>query len=261
MKKIVMFLAVITLIVSFSGFAMAGDMVSNTNVAVPGVGQGQGQNQGIVINGPLLPPNPEQKDLTSVNNNGHGYRGFNNAAEIHYPGLPGYFGNATPGSSFQSCKTSLIYKDTFSVEELERMAKGFLGSKDIVTPLVDEVDDKDKAPSIQMLLRKPADGTDVQVLGYITVKATSNNTVSMEILAEAALKARDLGANAIHITAEGIERQLKAFGWGVGLSYTRASINNDETTGGVAAGGTGIAGGSAGYKDMPWFQVFALKIK
>jgi hypothetical protein len=70
-----------------------------------------------------------------------------------------------------------------------------------------------------------------------------------------------LGANVIHITAEGVDRELKAFGWGVGLSYTRASISDSEQSGGVAAGGTGISGGSAGYVDMPWFQVFALKVQ
>jgi hypothetical protein len=110
-----------------------------------------------------------------------------------------------------------------------------------------------------MHLRRP--DTEVVLVGYVTVKATGPNTVSMEVLAEAALAARDLGADAIHITAEGVERELRSFGWGVGLAYTKASISADETSGGVASGGTGVAGGKAGYKDLPWFQVFAIKTK
>jgi len=171
-----------------------------------------------------------------------------------------------PGSSFQSIKTGLIYKDVFTTDELVKMSKdatinGKFGSKVIVTPLVDEVKDADKAESMKVLLQKPGEDLKVTVVGYITVRATSKNTVSMEVLAEAALAARDLGANVIHVTAEGVNRELKSFGWGIGLSYTRASISDTEQGGGVAAGGTGISGGSAGYVDMPWFQVFALKVK
>jgi hypothetical protein len=204
---------------------------------------------------------PEPKDLTRTQIDAKGYRGFNTPTEMNYPGMPGYFGTATPGSSFQSCKTALIYKDTFTASELTLLAKDPFGSKVIVTPLVKEVADKDKAEFMKMMLSKPGEDLKVEIVGYITVKATGKNTVSMEVLAEAALAARDLGANVIHITAEGVDRELKAFGWGVGLSYTRASISDSEQSGGVAAGGTGISGGSAGYVDMPWFQVFALKVQ
>ena len=202
---------------------------------------------------------PDPTDLSRID--AKGYRGFNTPAEINYPGRPGYFGVATPGSSFQSSKTALIYKDVFTEKELKLLAKDPWGSKIIVTPLVDEVDDKDKAEFMKMMLRKPGDDLNVEIVGYITVKATGKNTVSMEVLAEAALAARELGANVIHITAEGVDRELRSFGWGVGLSYTRASISDTEQGGAVAAGGTGISGGSAGYVDMPWFQVFALKVQ
>jgi len=204
---------------------------------------------------------PEAKDLTRTDTNIKGNRPFVESGNVPIPGMPGYFGTATPGSSFQSAKTALIYKDVFTEEELKNLAKDPWGSKVIVTPLVKEVDDKDKAEFMKMMLRKPGDDLKVEIVGYITVKATGKNTVSMEVLAEAALAARELGANVIHITAEGVDRELKAFGWGVGLSYTRASISDSEQGGGVAAGGTGISGGSAGYVDMPWFQVFALKVQ
>jgi hypothetical protein len=209
---------------------------------------------------------PEQKDITTTRVDAKGYRGFPEAGNVPIPGTLGYFGTPTPGSSFQSIKVGLMYKDVFTVDELKKMSKdntinGSLGSKVIVTPLVDKVADKDKAEFIKVLLKKPGETLEVTLLGYITVKATSKGTVSMEILAEAALAARDLGADVIHVTAEGVDRELRAFSWGIGLSYSRASISDSESSGGIASGGTGISGGSAGYTDLPWFQIFVLKVK
>ena len=209
---------------------------------------------------------PAQKDLTRTQIDAKGYRGFVESANIPIPGTPGYFGTAIPGSSFQSIKTLMIYKDVFTVGELEKLSKdntinGKFGSKVIVTPLVDEVAEDAKAEFVKVILKKPGEDLEVTLLGYITVRATSKDTVSMEVLAEAALAARDLGADVIHVTAEGANRQLKAFGWGIGLSYTRASISDSETSGGISGGGTGISGGSSGYVDLPWFQIFALKVK
>ena len=76
---------------------------------------------------------PEAKDLTRTQIDAKGYRGFPNQGEINYPGMPGYFGNAVPGSSFQSVKIGLMYKDLFTVDELKKMSKdntinGSLGS-------------------------------------------------------------------------------------------------------------------------------------
>jgi hypothetical protein len=99
------------------------------------------------------------------------------------------------------------------------------------------------------------------LLGYITVRATSKNTVSAEILGEAMLAARELGADTIHVSADGVERVLDALGWGIGLSHTSANLDAGETQGGISTGGTGISGGHAGYHDNPWIQLFAVKTK
>jgi len=203
---------------------------------------------------------PKPLSETTLNNKGTGYRGFANPADINYPALPSYFGTPTPGSSFQGLTTLTAYKNLFTVEELELMAKGALGSKVIVTPLVKEAKEDDRAEIMAIALTKPVTKAKVTLVGYITVKATSNGTVSAEVMAEAMLAARALGADTVHATAEGVERVMQAFGWGVGFSYTKATMNGSETAGGVAAGGTGISGGTAGYKDRPWIQLFALRI-
>ena len=253
-------IAVMCLFVTPSFAGSDASATAETNVGINNSDtQGQVQGQSSNVENTIV--FPEARDLTRTQVDAKGYRGFANPAETNYPGMPGYFGTATPGSSFQSVKTALIYKDVFTEPELTKLAKDPFGSKVIVTPLVDKVDDKNKAEFMKMMLSKPGEDLKVEIVGYITVKATGKNTVSMEVLAEAALAARDLGANVIHITAEGVDRELKAFGWGIGLSYTRASISDSEQGGGVAAGGTGISGGSAGYVDMPWFQVFALKVQ
>jgi len=210
------------------------------------------------INGPLV-NFPEQKDITTTRNEGHGYRGYANPAEVHYPGTPGYFGNATRGASFEDAKTILKYKKSFGTDELKKMAKSGFGSKVIVTPLVDKVAKDKRADVISIYITDPTPKP--ELLGYVTAKATGNNVVSMDILAEAALAARELGGNAIQVSGEGVERSLQSFGWGIGLAYTGAHINNDETSSSVAAGGTGIAGGSAGYHDRPWVQIFILNVK
>jgi hypothetical protein len=201
---------------------------------------------------------PASKDVTR--SMAKGYRGFTGQGEINYPGMPGYFGSPTNGSSFQDVEVGLTYKNMFTEDELKKLAKSCFGSKVIVTPLVSKVDSKDKADLMEVMLKKPTN-IEVEIVGYITVKATGKNTVSMEILAEAALAARDLGANVIHVTAQGVERELKSFGWGIGLVYTQSHISDSEQSGGVGTGGTGISGGSARYVDMPWFQVFALRVK
>ncbi len=243
MKKFSIFILLIAVVLMMSvpSFAQEGDQQQDQD---GGINKAQSQT----------------KSSASVTNLTQGTRGFANPGLINYPGLPGYFGTSTPGSSFQSLKTLLTYKTTFNTDELRLMAKGNFGSKVIVTPLVKAVADDAKADSMNLSL-KAASGATVIMVGYITVKATSNGTVSPEIMAEAMLAARDLGANTVHVTSEGVERVLQAFGWGIGFSYTKATMNGSETASGVASGGTGISGGTAGYKDRPWLQLFAVIVK
>jgi hypothetical protein len=69
-----------------------------------------------------------------------------------------------------------------------------------------------------------------------------------------------MGANAIHVSAEGTQRKLKSFGWGIGFNYTQATLNSDEDSSGIGSGGLGISGSTAGYVNMPWMQIYALQV-
>jgi hypothetical protein len=253
MKKMILIFAALTMVVGLSGNASAlldDNSVDNSTNA--NASNDISNNATIINNGPA-----------DINNNGRGYRGFASQNDMNYPGTPAFFGPTTKGPMFQDVESMIAYKNVFTVAELEKMSKdgvgmGFLGTKVIVTPLVDRADDSAKSEIMVVLMEKPDKAT---LKGYITVKATNDGKVSAEVMAEAMLAARELGANAIQVSAQGVERVMKAFGWGVGLAYTRATISADEAAGGVASGGTGIAGGEAGYKDRPWIQIFAIEVE
>ena len=253
MKKMIMILAAIMMVVSFSTITLAGD--TNVGVGVIGTGdqaQGQGQNQTINNYGDA------QKDLTTTNINAKGYRGFANPGEIPIPAQgPAYFGVATPGHQFQSMKTVIIYKNAFTTEELTLMAKGC--DVDVMpSPLIPKPAKENLATDITVYLSKPANAT---LVGYVTVKTDGSDDVSVDALAKAALAAREMGGNAIHITAEGVKRQLESFGWGIGLSTSVATMSSNEQTGTISSGGFGVSGGHAGYVDYPWLQIFVLNVK
>ena len=259
MNKVIVILMAVVMVLGFSGAAMAQEadadaaasataINSTANIVSPNVIQGQANNIGITMEGDAA---AVQRDLTSVNNNGHGYRGFGVPHDIPIvPQGPAYFGTATPGPLFQSMKTALIHKNVFTIDEIKRM-------EGIPNPLGDAPDAL--SDTITVLIDKPAGNA--KLLGYITVKGKSKKRVSIDALADAALKAHKMGGNAIHITSEGVQRQLKSFGWGVGMAQTVSSISEDETLSGITSGGFGVSGGHSGYVDFPWLQLFVLVVE
>ena len=253
MKKIIMLLTAVMIVVGFSGSASAflDDNSTNADATANAV---SAINQPINVNVNM----PAQKDLTTVNTNAKGYRGFAVPGDIPIPAQgPAYFGNTTPGPQFQSMKTVLIYKNTFTVNELTIMAKGC--DVDVMpNPLISKpAKDATLASDVKIFLSKPATAT---LVGFITVKSGDDDDVSVDVMAKAALEAQKMGGNAIHITAEGVKRQLKSFGWGIGLSNSTATMSSSEQTGTITSGGFGISGGHAGYVDFPWLQIFVLQV-
>lgn len=256
MKKIILFVILCVFVLGNVGLASAvvGEQSEHVKVVheTKAVGEASANNEGITVNNNF----PEQKDLTTTRSMGHGFRDFPTPGSVAYPGTPSYFGHATPGSAFQSVKVILDYKDTFSVDELKIMVPHQYGIKVMTNALVTAVDEEEQANNLTVFIGKPSHRA--KAVAFITVRATSERT-SAELLAKAMLEARKYGAEAIQVTAEGVERQIEAFGWGIGFAYTSASINVAEDRGGVGTGGTGISGGHAGYKDKPWLRVVAIK--
>jgi len=262
--SIIAMFAILTLVPASGAFAFLDDNSvdnsTNASASVDGVNlnsspvQNSQQDLTVIVEGDEA---AVQKDLTTVQNNGHGYRGFNNPAEITYPGMPSYFGPSTRNSNVQPAKPMVMFKDTFTRAEIESYLNGTRVEHNRAG---EEIADADKTAdqSIKVILIAPDKDTVLQT-ALITTSAKNTDTESKDVLFAALLTGLDSGADLLLITSEGASTILKSFGWGIGLSYTRATLSADEATGGVGAGGLGISGGTAGYNSLPWIQAIGLR--
>jgi len=246
MNKLFTILIAILMVFCLSPLVMADDTIFNQKATA--------ESELIVNN-----YGDEQKELTTTRIDAKGYRGFTSGQAVPIPVGPAYFGVATPGPQFQSVKTILAYKDTFLTEELVNMAKG-CDVEVLDSPLYDAPKKEDLYDSVKMFIAKPVTTKNVKLVGYLTVKADARDDVSVDVMAKAGLAGRVMGGNAIHITAEGTERSLKSFAWGIGFAGSVATVSDSEQTGTLNTGGFGVSGGTAGYVDFPWLQVFVLEI-
>ena len=202
---------------------------------------------------------PQERAVTTTMIQARGYRGFSSPAEITYAPLPGYFGKAMRNANVQPVEDIVMFKDTFTRADVKMLMKGVKVDANRNVEKVAKEDRKD-TDVITVIFIAP-DRSAVRQCAVITTRATSKETSSVNVMGAAILMGLDVGADLLFITAEGAASELRSFGWGIGLSYTRSTISHDEQTGGVSAGGMGISGGKAGYKSFPWLQSIALKIK
>jgi len=175
-------------------------------------------------------------------------RDFMIAPGVSYPGMPSYYGNATQNANVQSVKFIIMYKSTFTRGELCEM----LGQK--------VAEGKDASDAITIVIAPPAREAVAQ-RGLVTMKAKNTETGTKFVLFKAALSAMNMGGNVFFITAEGAGTKLHSFGWGIGLAYSHATMNTAGDASGVASGGMGVSGGTAGYGSLPWVQGIALHTK
>jgi len=258
MKKLITIIAVLSMVFCFSGMALA-DVNTNSGAGTIGLdnqaqsqGQGQSMNNNIVF--------PESKDVTRSINDGKGYRGFANQAEISYPGMPSYFGPAVRNGNVRGVKSIIMYKDTFTRADVAELLKGVSVDENRLVPQVKDEDKKD-TDSVKVVLVPPAKEDVLRQCAIINAQATKEGASSVNALAAAIISALDAGADTLLITAEGAGCKLTSNGWGIGLAWTTAVINTAENTGNTGSGGMGITGGSAGYKSLPWVQGIALDLK
>jgi len=257
MRKLFTITTVILALLVFSASAMAQEAtVKDVTATVDNVNAAAGVTNNNEIN---FPDGPQD---STVRNYGTGYRGFPEGAPIPIPGSIGYYGDATPGHQFAPVRMMIFYKDLFNEAEIDNMLNSGKNNgrrKPMVRPFVKPVDEDMMSGWIKVYTRKP-EAEKIIPVGLITVKATSKDSLSADVLAECMERARELGANSIHVMAEGAQRELKSFTWGIGISYSQASMANGGKGGSLGGGGTGISGGTAGYHDMPWLQIHALVV-
>jgi len=104
--------------------------------------------------------------------------------------------------------------------------------------------------------KKPQEGLDR--IGYMAVMATKEGS-ALDALYWIMYRAYLMGGTTVHVVGEGIEKELKSSGWGIGFYGTKATIGNDETSSVVAGGGTGYSRAKAKEEANPWIRAIVLK--
>ena len=191
-------------------------------------------------------------------------RAFANPGNPQYGPLINYFGKPLPSSGFQPLEYVLMYECFFTEGSLKSiLADSENGleaemkvANEYFTPAgADEAGNKWIKVVVSM---KPYQG-DTEFIGYVTGRSDNGKTTSVEVMAESALAAMKAGANVIHFSSQGAVRDVEAFGWGIGLNTTQASLHGESNgSSNVTSGGFGISGAEAGTRDKPWLQGFAL---
>lgn len=186
--------------------------------------------------------------------------------QMTYPGLPSYFGPATNQPNYMKAETMLMFKKTFTRDEVEALLDSHKGLRRIkmrmnyfTGPI--KKDDRKADDSVIVHLKKP-EGNFAPV-GYITIYTKTTERDSVDVLFAALEKALNtLEVEEVLIVGEGAMNVLKAWGAGIGLSYTQAFLNDGnsvgDASGGSGTGGTGISWGESGYRAKPWMQLILL---
>ena len=251
-----------TLIIMFTVFAMlfAGsalaDQTTNTGaLALDGQAQGQGQTQ--AINGPLMIDN-RINEAANLNDG----RGFAIPGEVIFPGTPGYFGEATPGHRFIPLNKLLMFTTVWDVAKAKNMLKGPTGAKDVQIRDLLATDDTKAVNLVFCSITNPKElgATSIDQVSIGTVAATNRKAISADVLAKAIVAAAERNANYIMFMAEGVNREIDASGFGIGLNYTKAVMGGGNDSSGVASGGLGYSRGWSGYIDYPWLQFTFLSV-
>jgi hypothetical protein len=249
MKKIIAVLSIIALL-AFGAPAVMADELGTNNVGTGIIGadnqaQGQGQSLNTVDN--------------SVNIN---ERAFVNQGGVGYGHVINYYGKPLPTSQFRPVETLLeygyVYNET-ALRSILKKGKKVLHELEVVngpSRVARAKPQKGEERYIKIIATtKKQEGH--KVIGYCTSEAENRKTSMLEVMAAAALDALEEGADVLQIIAQGASRDTIASGWGIGLSYTSASIDSDS--GSVGSGGTGYSSAWAGMRDKPWIQANALK--
>lgn len=256
LKKTISCFAIGAMIFALSTLpAAAGDIIVGSNNDDNTAAAAQVDNVGAEAT--ILMDNSAPAEQT-VNSNGRGYRGFAEPANINYPGMPGYFGPvAKETPRFTPIKTLTMFENKYFADELENMDTSGWGDVDLIPSfMVKPVPEEKRATAIRVFASKPAET--VHQVGFLTSIGDDVDVNSSIVMAKAAKEALKYGANAIYVTGEGAEFVLKSSGWGIGFNTTMATLSNSEGSSVIGGGGTGYSAGEAGYKDMPWLQIFVL---
>ena len=171
---------------------------------------------------------------------------------VQYGHMPGYFGENKPGHQFITLDKLMMYNTTW---EIKAKYPNISGLKLNYTPHTKKVAKEDQS-KVVICTKKMFDKTkfEIKILGVGTINSSNKDIISSDLLDKVLYNASLYGATHIQFLGEGTNVELQSSGWGIGLSYTKASDTS------VSTGGTGFSTGWAGYHNLPWQQFFFLKV-
>ena len=150
--------------------------------------------------------------------------------------------------------------------------KGWGGIDAEVRAYVDRDAVQNKAESIIVTATQPKDYVSIEEVGLADVAVTNNSNLSVDAFAKVLAEAQELAditpsdpnnevKVVVQFLAEGVLRKMHATGWGIGISFTGATMSTGQKLGTMSTGGTGWSTGTSGYIDRPWLQALVLKVE
>lgn len=199
-------------------------------------------------------------DINSHNDTRGG--GFLIPHDITFPGFPAHFDKATPDHRFIPLKSLMTIQNTFSVEEAQNMLADAEGDIELkLRRMVRVADDAAPTASITVTTIDNLPAGTRKTLAMGTVAADGVDAISVDLMSTMVVEASKLQGTYIVFMGEGVNRIIKSFGWGFGLSSSYANMSDDGDDGMLVTGGLGISGGTAGYKHLPWLQYAIVSVQ
>ncbi len=200
------------------------------------------------VNGVAATGNANNVQTFQASPRAYAYQG-----QVQYGAMPGYFGqNNKPGHQFISLSKLMMYNTSWEIKDSYPNVPGLNFN---YTPHTKKVAKEDQSKVI-ICTKKMFDKSKfkIKILGVGTINSSDKDVISSDLLDKVLYKASLYGATHIQFLGEGTNTELQSSGWGIGLSYTKASDTS------VSTGGTGFSTGWAGYHNLPWQQFFFLKV-
>ena len=187
-------------------------------------------------------------------------RGFGVPGDMVFPGTPGYFGEACPGHAFMPIAKIIMFTQAWDVDSAKNMLKGRDGAKDVQVRKLYGSEGVLETDKIHVSINKP-NAENIKPLAFATVAAKSGSSISADVFAKMLVRASEVGANHVMFLAEGVNRKVAAWGFGIGFNHTNADLKGGGNgSSGMSTGGTGWSYGEAGYVDKPWLQAVFLHV-
>jgi len=202
----------------------------------------------------------------TINTNSINRRGFAIPGGLILPGFPTNVDtNGGTGAQYIATRTQLQFKNVWTLTELDDGNQKWCGNKASVNMYVgkttrpssvtlDYIRQMKKDDQVVEVLPIDTNLFEYRFLGYVFVRATSQNIMAPENTIDAARKMSKYGANFAIVLNDGVEKTMVASSFGIALGYSHMIMSTDEGHGGAGTAGIGYSTGKSGMKGFPFVQ-------